>query len=36
MLRIYHIGGRQIWGATARILQNLLQRLGKESTLDEE
>jgi 8-oxo-dGTP pyrophosphatase MutT (NUDIX family) len=34
-LRIYHIGGRQIWGATARILQNLLQRLGKESTLDE-
>jgi hypothetical protein len=30
MLRIYHIGGRQIWGATARILQNLLVRLGLE------
>src|SRR5262249_10362102 len=36
MLRIYHVGGRQIWGATARILQNLLQRLGRETTLDEE
>lgn len=35
VLRIYHIGGRQIWGATARILQNLLQRLGRETTLDE-
>jgi len=33
MLRIYHIGGRQIWGATARILQNLLQRLGKDGAL---
>ena len=32
MLRIYHIGGRQIWGATARILQNLLVRLGKGDT----
>ncbi len=28
MLRIYHIGNRQIWGLTARILQNLLHRLG--------
>ncbi|MEO8504885.1 MAG: CoA pyrophosphatase [Acidobacteriota bacterium] len=37
MLRIYHIGGRQIWGATARILQNLLQRLGKSGVeLDED
>lgn len=35
MLRIYHIGGRQIWGATARILQNLLQRLGHDTELDD-
>ena len=27
-LRIYHVGGRQIWGLTARIVQNLMQRLG--------
>jgi len=27
---IYHIGSRQIWGLTARILQNLLVRLGLE------
>jgi len=27
-LRIYHVAGRQVWGLTARILQNLLQRLG--------
>lgn len=31
MLRIYHVGNRQIWGLTARILQNLLVRLGLES-----
>lgn len=30
MLRIYHVGNRQIWGLTARILQNLLVRLGLE------
>ena len=30
-IRIYHIGHRQIWGLTARILQNLLQRLGLET-----
>jgi 8-oxo-dGTP pyrophosphatase MutT (NUDIX family) len=30
-LRIYHVGSRQIWGLTARILQNLLVRLGLES-----
>jgi 8-oxo-dGTP pyrophosphatase MutT (NUDIX family) len=35
MLRIYHVGNRQIWGLTARILQNLLARLGME-TMDEE
>jgi 8-oxo-dGTP pyrophosphatase MutT (NUDIX family) len=28
MLRIYHVGSRQVWGLTARILQNLLERLG--------
>jgi len=31
MLRVYHVGRRQIWGLTARILQNLLVRLGMES-----
>ena len=30
MLRIYHVGSRQIWGLTAIVLQNLLQRLGLE------
>jgi 8-oxo-dGTP pyrophosphatase MutT (NUDIX family) len=30
-LRIYHVGSRQIWGVTARILQNLLVRVGLES-----
>ena len=30
-LRIYHVGRRQIWGVTARILQNLLARVGLES-----
>jgi 8-oxo-dGTP pyrophosphatase MutT (NUDIX family) len=33
-LRIYHIGKRQIWGLTARVLQNLLIRLGIESAED--
>ena len=28
---IYHVGNRQIWGLTARILQNLLVRVGLES-----
>lgn len=28
MLRVYHVGRHQIWGLTARILQNLLERLG--------
>ena len=34
MIRIYHIGSRQIWGLTARVLQNLLVRLGIESEGD--
>lgn len=29
-LLIYHVGNRQIWGLTARILQNLLVRIGLE------
>lgn len=32
-LRIYHVAGRQIWGLTAAILQNLLARLGVEGAL---
>jgi 8-oxo-dGTP pyrophosphatase MutT (NUDIX family) len=31
VLRIYHVGRRQVWGLTARMLQNLLVRLGLES-----
>jgi hypothetical protein len=34
-VRIYHLGSRQIWGVTARILQTLLQRLGMESVEEE-
>jgi 8-oxo-dGTP pyrophosphatase MutT (NUDIX family) len=30
-LRVYHVGSRQIWGVTARILHDLLVRLGLES-----
>jgi len=30
-LLIYHVGNRQIWGLTARILQNLLVRVGLEA-----
>ena len=30
-LLIYHVGNRQIWGLTARVLQNLLIRLGLET-----
>jgi 8-oxo-dGTP pyrophosphatase MutT (NUDIX family) len=30
-IRVYHVGKRQIWGLTARILQNLLVRLGLEA-----
>jgi 8-oxo-dGTP pyrophosphatase MutT (NUDIX family) len=36
MLRIYHVGSRQVWGLTARILQNLLWRLGVEMPGGEE
>lgn len=32
-LRIYHVGRRQIWGLTARILQTLLVRIGVEDPL---
>jgi 8-oxo-dGTP pyrophosphatase MutT (NUDIX family) len=28
---VYHVGRRQIWGLTARILQNLLRRIGLEA-----
>ena len=27
-LRVYHVGRFVVWGVTARILQNLLERLG--------
>jgi len=30
-IRIYHVGGRRVWGLTAWILSNLLVRLGLES-----
>ena len=33
-LRVYHIGNRRIWGLTARILQNLMVRLGLEPEED--
>ena len=36
MLRIYHVGRHQVWGLTARILQNLLQRLGLEAVEEPE
>jgi len=37
MLRIYHVGSRQVWGATARILQNLMFRLtGEGEEIDPE
>lgn len=29
-IRVYHLGKRQVWGLTARIVQNLLTRLGYE------
>ena len=28
MIRVYHVGKRQVWGLTARIIQNLMTRLG--------
>lgn len=33
-LRIYHVGRHKIWGLTARVLQNLLRRLGMEADDD--
>lgn len=27
-IRVYHVGKRQVWGLTARIVQNLMERLG--------
>ncbi len=30
ILRVYHVGTRQIWGLTARVLHNLMARLGVE------
>lgn len=30
VVRLYHVGRRQIWGASATILENLLERLGLE------
>ena len=27
-IRVYHVGKRQVWGLTARIVQNLVERLG--------
>jgi 8-oxo-dGTP pyrophosphatase MutT (NUDIX family) len=33
-LRIYHVGRHKVWGLTARILQNLLSRLGLEGDED--
>lgn len=35
VLRIYHVGSRQVWGLTARIIQNLLERLGLEMQVGE-
>ncbi len=34
-LRIYHVGGRIVWGLTARIVLNLLQRVGLEEGKDD-
>lgn len=30
LIRVYHVGSRQVWGLTARIVQNLMTRLGFE------
>jgi 8-oxo-dGTP pyrophosphatase MutT (NUDIX family) len=34
-IRVYHLGSRQIWGATARVLENLLDRLGLDGGRDD-
>lgn len=33
-LRIYHVAGRQVWGLTARVLQNLMERLGLDAAAE--
>lgn len=33
-LRVYHVGGRTVWGLTARVVQRLLIRLGLEPDAD--
>lgn len=35
VLRVYHVGSRRVWGLTARIVQNLLVRLGLEAPSDD-
>jgi len=34
-VRVYHIGRRAVWGLTARIIQNLLQRLGVDTAVED-
>ncbi len=34
-LRVYHVGGRQIWGLTATIVRNLMARLGLPALVSE-
>lgn len=34
LLRSYHVGDRQVWGLTARVVQNLMQRLGIEVSME--
>jgi 8-oxo-dGTP pyrophosphatase MutT (NUDIX family) len=36
LLRSYHVAGRQVWGVTARVLQNLMERLGFETPTQSE
>jgi 8-oxo-dGTP pyrophosphatase MutT (NUDIX family) len=36
LLRSYHVGGRQVWGVTARVVQNLMHRLGFETPIEGE
>lgn len=35
-IRIYHVGRHQVWGLTARIVQNLMDRLGYPTMVSEE
>ncbi len=35
LLRVYHLGNRRVWGITARIVRNLMVRLGMEAAEDE-